>query len=193
VTITPPEFETTPIDGLVVMRAKQVTDERGTVREAYRASAVLDAGLAPLERIVQVNVTRTEPGAVRGIHAEDMTKLVGIAVGEGLGVYVDLRRESATCGVVHTVALVPGVHVLVPRGVGNGFQACGSEPSEYLYFFDDEWQPGMTGAAITPLDPALGIDWPIPIDPDDRSQISAKDAAAPLLDDLLGPLREQSE
>ena len=30
--------ETTPIDGLLVFRVKQVEDPRGTVREFYRAS-----------------------------------------------------------------------------------------------------------------------------------------------------------
>ena len=40
---------------------------------------------------------------------------------------------------------------------------------------------GMAGVAVTPLDPALGIAWPIPIDADDRAQLSAKDAAAPTL------------
>ena len=186
-TTRPAEFDTTPIEGLVVMRAKCVTDERGTVREAYRASAVVEAGVAPLDRIVQVNVTQTEPGAVRGIHAEDMTKLVGVAAGEGLGVYVDLRDRSASRGVVHTVDLVAGVHVLVPRGVGNGFQAVGSTPAQYLYCFDEEWRPDMAGVAITPLDPALGVAWPVPIDASDRSQISEKDANAPSLAELLGP------
>lgn len=183
--VVPPTFETTPIDGLVVLRAKQVADDRGTVREAYRTSAVVEAGVAPLEQVVQVNVTETHPGAVRGIHAEEMTKLVGVASGSGLGVYVDLRSDSVSAGVVHTVDLVPGVHVLVPRGVGNGFQATGSTPAQYLYLFDREWQPDMAGLAITPLDPALGVEWPVPIDPADRSQISEKDAVAPTLVEVL--------
>ena len=43
----------------------------------------------------------------------------------------------------------------------------------------------MTGVAITPLDPALGIDWPLPVDTDDRARISAKDVAAPTLAEVL--------
>ena len=42
----------------------------------------------------------------------------------------------------------------------------------------------MAGSACNPLDPALGIEWPLPIDPDDRAQVSAKDVAAPLLADV---------
>ena len=66
----------------------------------------------------------------------------------------------------------------MPPGVGNGFQAI-VDGTQYAYCFDREWQPGMAGTACNPLDPALGIGWPLPIDPDDRTQISAKDLAAP--------------
>ena len=39
----------------------------------------------------------------------------------------------------------------------------------------------MAGTACNPLDRDLAIGWPLPIDPDDRAQISAKDVAAPSL------------
>jgi dTDP-4-dehydrorhamnose 3,5-epimerase len=41
----------------------------------------------------------------------------------------------------------------------------------------------MAGTAVNPLDPALGIDWPVPIDTGDPAQISAKDVAQPPLAD----------
>jgi dTDP-4-dehydrorhamnose 3,5-epimerase len=76
--------------------------------------------------------------------------------------------------------------VLVPRGVGNGFQATAAGATQYLYCFDQEWVPGMAGLACTPLDPALGIAWPLPVDVGDRSQLSEKDRDAPLLAELGG-------
>ncbi len=45
----------------------------------------------------------------------------------------------------------------------------------------------MAGMACTPLDPALGIEWPIPIDRDNPTQISPKDRDAPLLVDAVTP------
>ena len=68
------DFATRPgtIDGLVVITMKQVTDDRGTVRELFRRSALADAGIA-FARIEQVNVTLTHAGGVRGMHAEQMT------------------------------------------------------------------------------------------------------------------------
>ena len=63
----------------------------------------------------------------------------------------------------------------------DGFQSIGDTPTQYLYCFDSEWVPGMAGTAINPLDPALGIAWPLPVDVADPAQISAKDLNAPPL------------
>jgi dTDP-4-dehydrorhamnose 3,5-epimerase len=171
------------IDGLFVITMKQVTDERGTVRELFRTSAFDDVGLGGLEWR-QVNVTETKRGGIRGLHAESMNKLVAVAAGEAFGAYVDLRPGSTTRGAVVTVELRPGMQVFVPRGVGNGFQGVSDVPVQYVYCFDDEWQPGMAGMACNPLDPALAIPWPVPVDPDDRAQVSEKDLNAPMFADL---------
>jgi dTDP-4-dehydrorhamnose 3,5-epimerase len=47
----------------------------------------------------------------------------------------------------------------------------------------------MAGQACNPLDPALGIEWPLPIDRDDRAQISEKDLNAPMYADVTGAPR----
>lgn len=179
------EFDTRrgPIDGMQIVTMKQVTDERGTVRELFRRSAFAEAGIDP-GVFAQINVTESRYGAVRGMHAETMTKLVAVASGEALGVYVDLRPGSPTHGEIDTVTLHPGVQVLVPAGVANGFQSL-SEPCQYVYCFDTEWRPGMPGRACTPLDPSIAHLWPVPIDPDEPTQISAKDTSAASLAALL--------
>jgi dTDP-4-dehydrorhamnose 3,5-epimerase len=183
-TIVDLSVRSTAIDGLAVITMKQVTDERGTVREFYRESAFVAAGLPSLGPWVQVNATETTRGGLRGLHAEDMDKLVAVVAGEAFGAYVDTRPGSATHGKVVTATLVPGTQVLVPRGVANGFQATAEGSTQYLYCFDHEWAPGMAGVACSPLDPALGIDWPVPVDPADRAQISEKDLNAPLFAEI---------
>lgn len=180
-TVIPMSVERTSIDGLLAITMKQVTDDRGTVREFYRQSSWQEAGLPDLGPWQQVNLTETRPGALRGLHGEAMHKLVAIAAGEAFGAYVDAREGSPTYGAVATLRLVPGQQVLVPKGVCNGFQSVGDAPTQYLYCFDSEWVPGMAGVAVSPLDPALGIDWPVPVDVDDPGQISVKDASAPAL------------
>ncbi len=173
------------IADLKIITLKQVTDERGTVREYYRRSSWLEIGLPDLGAFLQLNLTETARGGVRGLHAEAMSKVVTVAAGAAYGVYVDLRADSPTVGAVVTVDLVPGTQVLVPNGVGNGFQAL-EDGTQYLYGFSIEWAPGMPGQAVTPLDPALGLTWPIPVDVDDRTVLSVKDRDAPLLADVLG-------
>ncbi|GGM14050.1 dTDP-4-dehydrorhamnose 3,5-epimerase family protein [Nakamurella endophytica] len=181
------DVATGAIDGLLVITMKQVTEPRGTVREFYRRSGYSAAGVGSADRPwAQINVTATEQGGIRGLHGEAMTKLVAVVHGEAFGAYVDARPDSPTRGAVETVRLLPGRQVLVPQGVCNGFQAVAPGVTQYVYCFDQEWQPGMAGVAVNPLDPALGIDWPIAVDRDDPAQLSAKDGAAPTLAEVLG-------
>lgn len=182
--VIPLEARKTAIDGLWTVTMKQVTDERGTVREFYRESAFREAGLPAVGPWSQLNITETRYGAIRGLHGEDMTKVVAVASGEAFGAYVDARRGSATYGTVVTVALPKGVQVIVPPGVCNGFQTVSPNGTQYLYCFVAEWVPGMAGPAISPLDPSLDIAWPLPVDPKDAGALSAKDAGLPGLADL---------
>lgn len=170
------------IDGLKIINAKMVTDDRGTVRELFRESTYSEALPQTLTGWKQINLTRTKKGAVRGLHGEAMSKLVTVAYGSVFGAYVDTRPDSKTFGAVQTVHITPGVQVFVPKGVCNGFQAL--EDTEYLYFFDNEWVAGMPGTALCPLDPELNIQWPIPIDTHNLNQISEKDSKAPSLEEL---------
>ncbi|EHJ57701.1 dTDP-4-dehydrorhamnose 3,5-epimerase [Streptococcus urinalis FB127-CNA-2] len=170
------------IEGLYIIHLKLVTDERGTVRELFRFSAYSE--ILPPTTWSQVNLTLTKIGAVRGLHAESMSKLLTVAKGTAFGVYVDIRKNSASFGKVVTVDLYPGVQVFVPNGVCNGFQAL-EDDTEYLYFFDNEWIPGMSGQALSPLASDLKIEWPIPINPNNLEQISEKDLKAPNLHDII--------
>ncbi|QOR44786.1 dTDP-4-dehydrorhamnose 3,5-epimerase family protein [Trueperella pecoris] len=181
VEIIEPKVEKTDIEGLVVITPKQITDERGTIRELVRRSWLVEQGF--VSDFEQANNTLTHKGGLRGLHAEAMTKLVTVVSGRAFGAYVDVRDGSPSFGAVVTVDIAPGTMVLVPQGVCNGFQATEDE-TEYLYFFDREWKPGMPGSALAPLDPELGIQWPIPVDVNDRAMISDKDLNAPRLADL---------
>ena len=175
------EVRSGAIDGMLVITPKQVTDGRGVIRELFRRSSFEAAGVG-LTPFQQINVTESARGTVRGMHAEHMTKLLTIAAGEAIGAYVDLRPEATTFCEIDTVELRPGVQVLVPAGVANGFQAL-TDGCQYVYCFDAEWAPNMSGLACTPLDPKLENAWSIPIDPDDPTQISVKDRNAPSLAD----------
>jgi len=177
--IIPFAVEHTDIEGLEILQMKQITDERGTVREFYRESSFLEAGLPSLGPWLQVNITETRQGALRGLHGEQMFKLIAVVEGEAFGAYLDARPGSPTRGQTVTVELTKGTQVLVPRGVCNGFQSVSPGVTQYLYCFDQEWRPGMAGVSVNPLDPGAAIAWPLPTDASDPAQISAKDAGAP--------------
>ena len=177
--IIPFAVEHTDIEGLEILQMKQITDERGTVREFYRESSFLEAGLPSLGPWLQVNITETRQGALRGLHGEQMFKLIAVVEGEAFGAYLDARPGSPTRGKTVTVKLTKGAQVLVPRGVCNGFQSVSPGVTQYLYCFDQEWRPGMAGVSVNPLDPRAAIAWPLPIDASNPAQISAKDASAP--------------
>ncbi len=181
---------TTAIDGLIVVVPKQVIDERGTITEVFRRTTIADAGLS-IGELQQLNATTSRLGAIRGMHAEAMTKLTTVVSGEVYGMYVDLRPESATFGEIEQVTIGPGVEVLVPAGVANGFQSL-AEPSVYLYCFDREWEPGMPGRSSTPLDPSLAPHWPMAVDADDPAFVSAKDRSAPTIAELRTELGRPS-
>jgi dTDP-4-dehydrorhamnose 3,5-epimerase len=175
----------TAIAGLCVIEVKAIPDDRGVIREFFRGSSWADAGLPALEPWAQFNVTETRRGTIRGLHGEAMSKLVGVVAGEALGAYVDTRPDSPTFRAVVTVPLTLGTQVLVPEGVCNGFQATGPDGCTYIYCFDKEWQAGMPGVSVSALDPALGIVWPLPIDPDDPAMLSARDRSLPTLADAV--------
>lgn len=170
------------IEGLKIISAKMSTDDRGVVRELFRDSVYFEVLPETITGWKQINLTRTKKGAVRGLHGEAMAKLVTVAYGSAFGAYVDTRPDSKSFGAVQTVHITPSVQVFVPQGVCNGFQAL--EDTEYLYFFDNEWSPGMPGTALCPLDTELGIKWPIAIDASDPNQISEKDSKAPTFKEL---------
>lgn len=169
----------TGIDGLLRITPKTITDDRGTVREFYRASDYREHGVPVPASWAQVNLTRTLRGGLRGLHGENADKLIGIAAGEAFGAWVDARPGSSTRGNVVSLSLSVGTQMFVPRGVCNGFQAV--TDCEYLYCFGAEWVPGMAGVACNPFDPALAIEWPLT---DADALVSAKDAAAPMFADL---------
>jgi len=154
-------------------------DPRGVVREFFRRSRRVETGLPePDGGWAQINVTESNLGAVRGLHAEETNKLIGIVSGEAFGVWIDARPESDSFGEMVTASLVPGKQVFVPAGVLNGWQSL-TQPAQYLYCFSTEWTAELKGVWVNPLDAILAVPWPVPIVEGNRSQISTKDESAP--------------
>jgi dTDP-4-dehydrorhamnose 3,5-epimerase len=155
--------ERTAIEGLLVVRAPTLEDDRGFFRQTYVRSE-LEAVLGrPLE-LRQANHSRSLARVLRGFHAEPWDKLVHVVRGTAFCALADIRPDSATFGGVATFTIgdPPGerVRLFVPSGVANSFYAV--TECDYLYDVTEEWRPGVAKPAVAWDDPTLGVDWPDP-------------------------------
>jgi dTDP-4-dehydrorhamnose 3,5-epimerase len=162
-------------------------DDRGSFAEAFRG-AEFAADLGYQLSVAQVNCSVSRRGVIRGIHYSDVppgqAKYVTCASGAVLDVVVDLRVGSPGFGKWETVRLDDQGRraVFLAEGLGHGFMAL-SEQATVLYLCSTPYAPGREHG-VHPLDPTLGIAWPLD-GLADAPILSDKDAAAPSLDDAV--------
>lgn len=170
------EVAKTDIDGLLEITIPVHGDERGWFKENWQAEKMAAAGVPPQDFVQQNVAFNATAGVTRGIHAEPWNKYVSVACGRVFAAIVELR-EGPGFGTVVCRELTPEKALLIPLGCGNSYQVL--EPATaYIYLTTGLWSPGVTYPAVSPLDPALGIDWPLS---GDQAVLSAKDlVAAPL-------------
>jgi dTDP-4-dehydrorhamnose 3,5-epimerase len=162
-------------------------DDRGSFAEVFRG-AEFAADLGYQLDVAQVNCSVSRRGVIRGIHYSDVppgqAKYVSCVAGAVLDVVVDLRVGSPGFGTWETVHLDEQERraVFLAEGLGHGFVAL-SEQATMLYLCSTPYAPGREHG-VHPLDPALGIAWPL--DGLDVAPIlSDKDAGAPALEEAL--------
>ena len=173
----------TTIEGLEVVDLSVYGDARGWFKENWQRAKMTALGIPDL-RVVQNNVSfNAERGVTRGVHAEPWDKFVSVATGSVFGAWVDLRERSKTFGKVFTTTLDPSRAIFVPRGVGNSFQAL-EDGTVYTYLVDAHWSAELkkTYTFVNLADPALGIDWPIPLS---EATLSEADKRHPMLADVV--------
>lgn len=171
--------EPTAIPGLLVVRLPVHGDARGWFKEAWQREKMTALGLpdlVPVQQNVSFNARR---GTTRGLHAEPWDKLVTLTTGRAFGAWVDLR-EGPGFGTVATLDLDPGVAVFVPRGVANSYQTL-TDDVAYAYLVTAHWNPEVRYLGVALDDPALGIDWPVPIA---EAEVSEKDRTNPTLAEI---------
>jgi dTDP-4-dehydrorhamnose 3,5-epimerase len=171
--------ERTRIAGLLVVRWETFGDERGFFRQTYQL-AELEEALGREVGLVQGNHSRSEPGVVRGFHAEPWDKLVYVARGTAMAAIADIRPDSATFGEVETFHLgdPPGdrLRLFIADGLGNSFCTYGATDVDYLYDVSDYYRPGVDKRSVAWDDPDLDVDWPV-----DDPVVSADDRDNPTL------------
>ena len=176
----PFEFEKLKLDGLVLVKPRIYTDDRGFFIESYKKMDFSAAGLP--QEFVQDNHSSSTKGVLRGLHyqrgAAAQGKLVRCIAGAILDVGVDIRRGSPTFGKWDAAELSSvNAHMLyLPPGFAHGFLVL-SAAAEIIYKCTVEYSPEDEGG-IRWNDPGIGVDWTL-ADP----FLSARDGALPFLKD----------
>ena len=160
-------------------------DARGAFLEWFKAEPLAEAVGHRLQ-LAQANHSVSRLGTVRGVHFSDVppsqAKYVYCPSGRVLDVVVDIRVGSPTFGAVDAVVLddVDRRAVYVAEGLGHAFLAL-AEGSSVTYLCSTGYAPGREHG-VTPVDPALGVDWASHLPAGAELLLSEKDTAAPTLD-----------
>ena len=175
-------FIETGIPDLLIYEPKVHGDSRGYFFESYNANTFKEEGIELV--FVQDNQARSSYGVLRGLHYQQepyaQTKLIRALEGRILDVVVDLRTGSPAYGKVYTIELSAENkrQLLVPKGFAHGYSVL-SETAEVMYKCDNFYHKASEGGIIY-NDPALNIDWGIPLT---EALVSEKDVLLPVLAD----------
>jgi dTDP-4-dehydrorhamnose 3,5-epimerase len=180
-TMSVPRFVSGGLPGLYVMTTEAVSDDRGAFRKIFDATA-LPADLPALS-FVQTNLSTTlGRGTLRGLHFQHAPaaeyKLVRCLRGRVHDVVVDLRQASPTFlkSVSFLLAAATEEQLLIPPGCAHGFQ-CLEDRADLLYHHTAPWsREHEDGVRFD--DPALGIQWPLPVERVSQRDLSFASALA---------------
>ncbi len=166
-------LEKTPFEGVYVIKTSAFNDHRGAFARWFCANEMKD--VLEGQTVVNVNFSRTtKKGSVRGMHYQlpphAETKMVRCIKGKVLDIIVDIRKNSPTFLQHFEIEL--SEHnmkmIYIPKGFAHGFQSL-EDDSEIMYLVTEYYSPDFE-AGLNPMDPALHIDWPLPL-----TDISDKD------------------
>lgn len=171
----------TGISGLFVIEPDVFGDSRGYFMESFSQKKFNELTGLDID-FVQDNESRSTYGVLRGLHFQRhpyaQAKLVRVVSGKVLDVAVDLREGSETYGKHFAVELSGENHrqMFIPKGFAHGFSVL-SQEAVFQYKCDEYYNPQAEGA-IAWNDPALGIDWQLPVE---DVRLSEKDSRHPTL------------
>jgi len=179
-------FIETGIPDLLVFEPMVFEDSRGYFYEAYNQKLFGGAGIETV--FVQDNQSRSSYGVVRGLHYQvppfAQVKLVRAIVGSILDVAVDIRKGSPTFGKVYCIELSAEnkKQLYIPAGFAHGFSVL-SETAEVMYKCDQFYSKASEHGIIY-NDPALNIDWKVPMS---EAIVSDKDQVLPVIANCINP------
>ena len=177
------EVTETPLPGVLLIDPTVFRDDRGSFRELWKRERYSEHGI-PAD-FVQDNAAVSSKGVLRGLHyqyPEPQGKLVMVLEGEVFDVAVDIRRGSPHFGEWYGTRLseATGRQLWIPEGFAHGYLTL-SDTAVFAYKCTRVYSPDGD-AAVRWDDPEIGVDWPV--ETPGAPKLSAKDAAAPALNEI---------
>ncbi|MCG6873264.1 MAG: dTDP-4-dehydrorhamnose 3,5-epimerase [Gammaproteobacteria bacterium] len=175
------QIEQTGLDGVVILKPRVFSDDRGFFLESFNQGTFTELGL-PGEW-VQDNHSFSSRGVLRGLHYQYpqwQGKLVRAIFGEIFDVAVDIRRNSPSFGKWYGAVLSRENQQMlyVPAGFAHGFCVL-SDTADVLYKCTTPYAPEQDRCILW-NDPDIGIAWPIK-----NPVLSEKDQKGALLKDVV--------
>jgi len=155
------EVVKTEIEGLLLIKPKVYSDDRGYFFESYNEEAYQKAGIN--SHFVQDNISKSQRGTVRGLHYQvgenAQGKLCQVLFGKVLDVAVDIRFGSPTFGKYFASELSEENHIQlwIPKGFAHGFSVL-SDVAIFSYKCTSPYKKDSE-RAIQYNDPDLNINW----------------------------------
>jgi len=183
------QIEQTDLPGVLLLVPARFGDHRGFFSENWNRRRMQEAGI-DIDFVQDNHSFSHAKGTLRGLHFQTpphaQAKLVRCGRGRLFDVAVDIRKGSPTYGhwTGAELSFENGKQLLIPAGFLHGFVTL-TEETEILYKCSDYYAPDCDGAVRWD---SCGIDWPLAGDP----VLSAKDEAAPRLDDFDSPFSWQT-
>ncbi len=169
------EFRETKLKGAFIVALRPMQDHRGFFSRTFCAKEFEAHNLRPA--VAQCNLSSNySKGTLRGMHYQippaTETKFIRCTQGAIYDVIVDLRPDSETYLQHIGVELTAENHLAlyVPEMFAHGYQTL-TDDTEIIYQVSEFYTPNQE-RGIRYDDPALGIQWLLPI-----SEISEKDAS----------------
>jgi len=155
------EFNHLSIKGLIEIAPKIFVDDRGHFLESFHQAAFEKEGIPQL--LVQENQSLSKKGVLRGLHIQKhphgQGKLVRVVKGKVLDVAVDVRTNSETYGMWHSVILSEENKKMfyIPEGFLHGFLTL-EEDTIFQYKCSNYYNKDADGGVVW-NDPNLNIQW----------------------------------
>ncbi|MGI8468745.1 MAG: dTDP-4-dehydrorhamnose 3,5-epimerase [Pyrinomonadaceae bacterium] len=179
------DIKSLKLAGTFEITPNRIGDSRGYFMETYSRKVFAEHGLQ-VDWTQENQSLSAKSQTIRGLHFQippfAQTKLLRVARGKILDVFVDLRKNSETFGQWDAIRLSEEncKSIYIPQGFAHGF--CTLTESVIVQYKVDNFYAPEAERGIRWNDTNLGIDWKV-----EKPVLSIRDSELPFLKDFVSP------